>query len=57
MKNHVKTRQQMAEEYGVSVRTLARWINEKNLELGKGLLTPIDQELIYKAFGSPTEKI
>ncbi len=57
MKQIVKTRQQVADEYGVSVRTLARWIKQKDLEIGKGLLTPFDQELIYKTFGSTSLKI
>ncbi|WP_175574375.1 helix-turn-helix domain-containing protein [Algoriphagus marinus] len=53
MKQKVKTRQQVADEYGISARTLSRWFQNKKLRIPKGLLSPKVQELIYQEFGKP----
>ncbi len=53
MVQKAKTRQQIADEYGISVKTLSRWIRKRNLPIKNGLLTPIEQEIIYEAFGLP----
>jgi len=55
MKKHFKSRQEIANEYGVSTKTLSRWLKKYNLEIGTGLLTPQEQALIYTAFGLPKE--
>ena len=49
----VKTRQQIAFEYGVSPRTLRRWLKQSEIDLPKRLLCPKEQNLIYKKFGKP----
>lgn len=49
----VKTRQEIAEEYGISRRTLQRWLKKQNINLPNGLLTPKEQEVIYQLFGTP----
>lgn len=49
----VKTRQEIAEEYGISRRTFQRWLKKQNIELPAGLLTPREQEIIYQNFGYP----
>lgn len=49
----VKTRQEIAEEYGISRRTFQRWLKKQNIELPNGLVTPKEQELIYQNFGNP----
>jgi hypothetical protein len=49
----VKTRQQIAHEYGISSRTLRRWLNKAEINLPNRLLGPNEQILIYKEFGNP----
>ena len=46
-----KTRKEIAEEYGISERTLRRWIKKIDLNISSGLLSPKEQNLIYEAFG------
>lgn len=48
-----KTRKQMADEYGISRKTFIRWRKKKGIVLSSGLITPKEQETIYKAFGKP----
>jgi hypothetical protein len=49
----VKTRQQVAAEYGVSTPTLNRWLKYRNVQLPSRLLFPKDLEKIYHALGKP----
>jgi len=49
----VKTRQQIAESYGVSRKTSYNWLKRAGIKLGNGLVTPREQQLIYEAFGLP----
>ncbi|MHA7129954.1 helix-turn-helix domain-containing protein [Algoriphagus namhaensis] len=51
-----KSRQEIAEEYGISSRTLTRWLHKAELDLPKGLLSPKSQKLIYEKFGKPKSK-
>jgi predicted site-specific integrase-resolvase len=52
----LKTRQQVADEIGVSRKTLYRWIKKKKLHLAKGLLCPQTQKLIKeKIFGQVSQ--
>jgi transposase-like protein len=53
MTRKAKSRQEIAREYGISARTLTRWIQRQGLPIPKGLVSPIDQELIYEKFGKP----
>ncbi len=48
-----KTRQQLADEFGVSVRTLYRWLTKWNVNLPGGLIRPSDQDAIYRMAGKP----
>ena len=52
-----KSRKQLAEEYGVSPRTLRRWFKSKNLIMPPSLLLPKDLEQIYKILGNPQNRI
>lgn len=49
----VKTRQQIADEYGIDRKTLYRWLKAAGIQLGGRLVTPAEQELIYQIFGKP----
>lgn len=48
-----KTRQQLADEFGISVRTLYRWLTKWNVNLPGGLIRPSDQDAIYQILGKP----
>lgn len=48
-----KSREQIAREYGIDVRTLRRRLKRYDLEIPKGFLTPKVQRLIYETFGPP----
>lgn len=50
-----KTRQQIAQEFGISARTLSRWLKKTNITLPNRLLGPKEQLLIYKEFGDPNQ--
>lgn len=52
----LKTRQQVADEIGVSRKTLYRWLKKWNIELSSGLLCPNSQKLIKeKIFGQVSQ--
>ena len=51
-----KTRQEIADEYGISPRTLFRWLEKAEFDLPRGLLSPKSQELIYREFGDPRHR-
>jgi len=56
MENHfggVKTKQQMADEYGVCRKTFNRLLQKKHIRLERGLISPKDQLFIYQKLGSP----
>jgi len=42
----LKTRQQVADEIGVSRKTLYRWLKKWNVKLSSGLLCPNSQKFI-----------
>ncbi|GAB4498818.1 MAG: hypothetical protein OHK0019_34800 [Saprospiraceae bacterium] len=49
-----KTRQEIAAEYGIAVRTLNRWLKKRNLEIPKrDRISPKDIIRIYDEFGCP----
>jgi len=52
---YVKTRQQIAQEYGISTRTLRRWLLKSEINLPKRLLGPKEQAIIYEKFGNPNQ--
>jgi hypothetical protein len=56
MKNrfeNAKTKQQIAFEYGICIKTFNKWLKDRNLNFPRGLITPKDQESIYKSLGFP----
>ncbi len=48
-----KTRQEIANEYGVDRKTLYRWLKKKNIQISSGLVTPKEQDIIYNQLGKP----
>ena len=54
MKNtRAKTRKQIANEFNICRKTLTRWLKKQNITIKGGLITPKEQEKIYKKFGKP----
>lgn len=51
-----KTRQQIANLYGVDRKTLYRWLKNAGIKLSNGLVTPKEQEMIFETFGYPQKK-
>jgi len=48
-----KTRQQIAIEYGVSFKTLMKWLKNAEIHLPKGSITPYYQRMIHEKLGAP----
>jgi hypothetical protein len=48
-----KTRRQLADEYAISERTLARKLQRANLKLPPGLVMPAQLKHIYEILGPP----
>lgn len=57
MNTAAKTRAQIAAEYGVSPRTLSRWLKRRAVRLSRGLLCPKEQALIYQVLGRPRREL
>jgi len=56
MNNHygcVKTKQQMADEFGICRKTFNKLLVRKNIKLDRGLISPKDQMIIYNELGIP----
>jgi len=49
----VKTKQQMADEYGVCRKTFNKFLQKKQIKLDRGLISPKDQKVIYDELGEP----
>ena len=49
----VKTRQQLAAEYGLHRNTFMRRLKKSGVHLPPGLIYPKHQEKIYEALGAP----
>ena len=49
----VKTREQVAEEYGIFPKTLAVSLKKKGVILKTGYIFPATQLIIYKTLGPP----
>ena len=49
----VKTKQQMADEYGVCRKTFIKLITEQNIKLRIILISPKEQRKIYQKLGIP----
>jgi phage antirepressor YoqD-like protein len=50
---YAKSKQQIAEEYGICTKTLNKWLRENNIKFKRGLINPKQQDLIYKKLGIP----
>lgn len=50
----VKTRSQIADEYGICRKTLYNWCKSEGIVLPNGLLNYNIQQKIYRAFGEPS---
>ncbi len=48
-----KTKQQIANEYGICTKTLNKWLKEHKIHIKKGLITPKVQQQIYRKLGLP----
>jgi transposase-like protein len=51
----VKTRSQLADDYGISRKTLYNWLKAYNIKLPRGQITPKDQIKIIELLG-PIDK-
>ena len=49
----VKTKQQMADEYGICRKTFNKLLLKKKIKLDRGLIYPKDQHIIYDTLGEP----
>ena len=52
-KGGVKTKQQMADEYGVCRKTFNKLLLKEHIQLTRGLISPKDQLNIYDKLGTP----
>lgn len=50
---NAKSKQQIANEYGICTKTLTKWLKEEKILLKRGLINPKRQEIIYKRLGFP----
>ncbi len=53
--SNTKTQLQIAEELGIDRKTLYNKIKKAGIQLGRDLLTPEEQQLIYALFGIKKE--
>jgi hypothetical protein len=49
----VKTRKEVAQEYGITVNTLKSRLKQLNIKLPPGLLFPKTLAIIYRSLGVP----
>ena len=54
-KNAARTKQQLADEYGVCWKTFDKWLKKYKIKIDRGLITPKDQEKIYTKLGIPKD--
>jgi hypothetical protein len=47
------TREEVANQYGITSKTLARWLKKSNITLPPGRIDPLHLEIIYLTFGYP----
>ena len=52
-KSTAKTKQQLADEYGVCLKTFNKWLKKHGVEIDRGLITPREQEIIHSILGVP----
>ena len=49
--NTPKTKNQIAQDLGISLRTLQRWIKKSSMDVPRGLVCPKKQKEIQDTFG------
>lgn len=54
--NSPKTKNEIAQDLGISLRTLQRWIKKSGLRVPRGLICPKKQVEIFETLGYPTER-
>ncbi|MEM9822919.1 MAG: helix-turn-helix domain-containing protein [Bacteroidota bacterium] len=54
--NPPKTKSQIAQDLGISLRTLQRWIKKSNLDVPRGLVCPTKQKEIKDALGFTSQQ-
>ena len=52
-----KTRQQIADEFGIHRKTLGRMLKRANMFLPSGNISPKEQQRIYEHFGTPPSSV
>lgn len=50
---YAKSKQQIADEYGICTKTLTKWLREEKIHIKRGLINPKRQNLIYQKLGFP----
>ena len=50
-----KSKQQIANEYGICTKTLNKWFKQEGIKIKRGLISPKRQEQIYKRLGIPKD--
>lgn len=50
---YAKSKQQIADEYGICTKTLNKWLKAERIKIKRGLITPKNQSIIYQKFGIP----
>ncbi len=53
--NNFKTKKELAQDLGVSMRTFQRHLSNTNLNIPRGLISPKQQVEIYQALGFSVE--
>lgn len=48
-----RNRNELAREYGISVRTLNRWFKRESLNIPKGIIIPRNLQIIFEKIGFP----
>jgi len=56
MDYRVKTRQEIAQEYGISRKTFYNWLKREGISLQNRLVSPKEQKIIYEKLGNPIKQ-
>jgi hypothetical protein len=54
-KRYAKSKQQIADEYGICTKTLNKWLRQEKIEIKRGLINPKRQSIIYNRLGTPKD--
>ncbi len=52
-----KTREELADEYGISRKTLYNWLKKLDCSFPQGLLSPKCLKIVYKKYGDPSRSL